>query len=111
MSVLTIRTYRRYATRLPVGLRRAGRKSVRGLLIELSQQGARISNIEGGTLEPGDPVVLAAQSGARLSGTIRWAHDNVAGVRLDQPLHLPELRELLDLSRREQSASEPRYGT
>ncbi|WP_120078382.1 PilZ domain-containing protein [Aurantiacibacter odishensis] len=110
MSVLTIRAYKRYATRLPVQLRRDGRKAARGLLIELSQQGARISNLGRSKYEAGDKVVIVA-SDTQIEGTIRWAHDGLAGVRLDRSLHLPEMRDLLELNRREQSIADRRYGT
>ncbi len=111
MSVLTIRAYKRYATRLPVELRREGRKTMKGLLIELSQQGARLSNLGRGKYEPGDKVTIVTATEIELVGTIRWAHDGLAGVRLDRSLHLPEMRDLLELNRREQSGVDWRYGT
>ncbi|MWV28231.1 PilZ domain-containing protein [Aurantiacibacter rhizosphaerae] len=111
MSVLTIRSHKRYATRLPVALRRDGRKTVSGLLIELSQQGARISNLGRGKYEMGDKIVINAPDDTAIDGTIRWAHDGLAGIRLDRPLHLPEMRNLLELNRREQSEMECQYGT
>lgn len=111
MSVLTIRSYKRYATRLPIKLRREGRKAVSGLLIELSQQGARLSSLGGTKYEAGDKVVIVAPSGDEYDGTIRWAHDGLAGVRLDNSLHLPEMRDLLELNRREQSGMDWQYGT
>ena len=111
MSVLTIRSHRRYATRLPVELRRDGRKTMSGLLIELSQQGARISNLGRGKLDMGDKVVILTPSDTEIEATIRWAHDGLAGVRLDSSLHMPELRDLLELNRREQPELERRYGT
>lgn len=111
MSMLTIRASKRYATRLPVELRRDGRKTVSALLIELSQQGARLSNLGRGKYEPGDSVVICTPTGMELDGTIRWAHDRLAGIRLEQSLHSPEMRDLLDLNRREQSDVNWRYGT
>jgi hypothetical protein len=111
MSVLTIRAYKRYATRLPVELRRAGRKPMCGLLIELSQQGARVSNLGRGKLAVGDAVTLVTPDGMTFAAIVRWAHDGLAGLRLEQSLHLPELRGLLDLNRREAAESALRYGT
>ncbi|MEL1250495.1 PilZ domain-containing protein [Aurantiacibacter gilvus] len=111
MSVLTIRTYKRYATRLPVELRREGRKTATGLLIELSPQGARISNLGRGKYEAGDKVVIATATDMELEGTVRWAHDGLAGIRLDRSLHLPEMRDLLELNRREQADDSLCYGT
>ncbi len=111
MSVLTIRAYKRYATRLPVKLRREGRKTASGLLIELSQQGARLSNLSRGKYEVGDKIVIVAPTELEIEGTIRWAHDGLAGIRLERSLHLPEMRDLLELNRREQSGVDWRYGT
>ncbi|MFB0611222.1 PilZ domain-containing protein [Aurantiacibacter poecillastricola] len=111
MSVLTIRAYKRYATRLPVELHRPGRKTASGLLIELSQQGARISNLCRGKYEAGDILTISLPNGMEIEGTIRWAHDGLAGIRINRSLHLPEMRELLDLNRREQSGVEWRFGT
>ena len=45
MTVLTIRAHRRYAVRQPVRLVKAGAKPVSGLMIELSSEGIRISNL------------------------------------------------------------------
>ena len=111
MSVLTIRAYKRYATRLPVKVRRDGRKAASGLLIELSQQGARISNLGRGTYEVGESVTIVTSTNLEIECTIRWAHDGLAGVRLCCPLHLPEMRALLELNRREQGDVDRRYGT
>lgn len=111
MSVLTIRSYKRYATRLPVDLRREGRNIVSGLLIELSQQGARISNLGRSKFEMGDAIVIVTPGKLEIEGTIRWAHDGLAGVRLNRSLHLPEMRDLLELNRREQADSQWCYGT
>ena len=111
MSVLTIRAYKRYATKLPVQLRRGQRKNVSGLLIELGQQGARISNLGRGKYEVGDRVTITTPNDLELEGTIRWAHDGLAGIRLDKPLHVPEMRNLLEMNRREQSDDDQCYGT
>jgi len=111
MSVLTIRAYKRYATRLPIRLRRDGRKNAKGLLIELSQQGARISNLGRGKYEAGDSVVIVTPTDLEIEGTIRWAHDGLAGIRLNRSLHLPEMRDLLEQNRRQQSDIDCRYGT
>lgn len=111
MSVLTIRSNRRYAARLPVKLRRDGRRNASGLLIELSQQGARLSNLGRGKYEQGDSVTIVTPDNLEIEGTVRWAHDGLAGIRLNRALHLPEIRELLELNRREQPALDLRYGT
>ena len=110
MSVLTIRAHRRYAMRLPVDLAKNGGKDTRGLLIELSQQGARISNLGKRTFEFGEAVTLTLECGHRLTGSVRWAHDGLAGIRLDQTLHAPEMRDLL-IANRDAQEDMQLYGT
>ncbi len=104
MSVLTIRAHKRYAVRLPVELHKKGRKPARGLLIELSQQGARISNLGGRAYQLGDEVTVLTDCGRELPGTVRWSHDGLAGIRLDRTLHAPELKDFLEANRDAQSA-------
>ncbi len=111
MSVLTIRAYKRYATRLPVQLKGGEGTDASGLLIELSQQGARISGLSHSDFEVGEEVAIVTSSGLEFPGNIRWAHDGLAGIRLQRSLHLPEMRELLDLNRAEQPQLDVRYGT
>lgn len=111
MSVLTIRAHKRYALRLPVEVLKKGRKPAKGLLIELSQKGARISNLGRRKYNVGDEVVLVAAGGSHLPGVIRWAHDGLAGINLSRSLHLPELSELLDANRLAQGADQRDYGT
>ncbi len=101
MSVLTIRSSRRYAVRMPSKLEGEGRKPAPCLLIELSQDGARISNLGPSTFEVGESVALNTDCGRCLDGTIRWAHDGRAGIELGTALHLPELAALIDANRRE----------
>ncbi|RPF70565.1 PilZ domain-containing protein [Aurantiacibacter spongiae] len=111
MSVLTIRSHRRYAMRLPVEVERDGGSNTSGLLIELSQQGARISNLRDADYVAGEQVWIQTADDTALEGTVRWAHDGLAGVRLNRSLHLPELRDLLEANRREVESVELQYGT
>lgn len=111
MSVLTIRAHKRYALRMPVELQRKGRKDASGLLIELSQEGARISNLGRGKYEAGDELVVVTPCGKELEATIRWSHDGIAGIRLDPALRLPEMSDLLHADRREREPADCRYGT
>ena len=101
MSVLTIRAHRRYALRMPSTLECQGRKPAPCLLIELSQHGARISNLGRRKFTVGESVSLNTNCGRRLAGTIRWAHNGRAGLELGKSLHLPDLDELIDANRRE----------
>jgi hypothetical protein len=103
MTVLTIRAHKRYATRQPVRLRAGRAKAVCGLLIELSAEGIRISNLGAARFETGQAVEV--EIGERdYQGHIRWSHDGIAGVRLDRALHGPEIACLLAVGR---AAPEP----
>ena len=98
MTVLTIRAHKRYATRQPVRLRAGRAKAVCGLLIELSAEGIRISNLGAARFEIGQPVTV--EIGERdYQGRVRWSHDGIAGVRLDRALHVPEIAYLLEFGR------------
>jgi hypothetical protein len=114
MAVRPIRATSRYAMRLPARLtRKTAEPTLRGLLIELSMEGARVSNLGNAKLNSGDAVSLALDGGHKLTGTVRWAHDGLAGLKLDNPLHIRELETLLDLNdaRQQQELPLPRYGT
>jgi len=113
LTVLSITSGRRYAMRLPIGFRTGGARQVKGLLIEISQEGMRISNLGDRSYTVGEPVDLSLPDGHKMSGIIRWAHDGLAGVRLERALTLAELSAVLD---NRPSATTPdvrlvRYGT
>src|SRR6186997_3480618 len=110
MTVLTIRAHRRYAVRQPVRLRRDGGKTLSGLMIELSSEGVRISNLGRPGLAVGEEVTLDVE-GAKLHGYIRWTHDGIAGVRLGRALHPAQLGELIARGRGEAAAEMALYGT
>ncbi|MCB2067284.1 MAG: hypothetical protein KDE15_11680 [Erythrobacter sp.] len=111
MAIFEARSFRRYALRMPVELDRGSRARARGLLIELSQDCARISQLSRGKYEEGDRVVILATPERQLAGTIRWTGNGVAKIRLDQPLPQAELQHLVDLNRHRQAEPELRYGT
>jgi len=108
MTVLTIRSHRRYAVRQPVSLRKPGARAADGLMIELSSEGCRISNLGRGDFAVGEEVTLEIGE-RRLAGRIRWAHDGIAGVRLNTALFSSQLAELIAIGRGEDEL--PRYGT
>ena len=56
MSVFTIRAHKRYAVRQLVSLRKAGGRRAEGLMIELSSEGFRISNLKRGEHVAGEAV-------------------------------------------------------
>jgi hypothetical protein len=94
MAVLTIRAHRRYAVRQPVRLGRSDGEAARGLLIELSSEGLRISNLGRRDYAIGEEVTVEFGDFS-LCGRIRWAHDGIAGVRLDQALYPNQIGELV----------------
>ena len=111
MTVLTIRAHKRYAVRQPVQLGKSGEKPISGLLIELSSEGVRISNLGRPGFTIGEPVTVEIDE-RRYQGKIRWTHDGIAGVRLDNPLFSSELSDLIAIGRGESPAAEiRRYGT
>jgi hypothetical protein len=94
MTVLTIRAHKRYAVRQPVRLGKPGDEPARGLLIELSSEGLRISNLGRCDYTIGEPVTVEVGD-LELGGRIRWAHDGIAGVRLDRALYPNQIGELV----------------
>ena len=108
MTVLTIRSHRRYAVRQTVRLRKPGTRAASGLLIELSAEGCRISNVERGRYQIGEPLTLEFED-LRLPGFVRWAHDGIVGLRLEAALHPHELADMIARGRGRDDL--PRYGT
>src|SRR5688572_12261975 len=110
MTVLTIRAHKRYAVRQPVSLGKPGEKPITGLMIELSSEGVRISNLGRPGLVIGEPVTVEIDE-LKFHGKIRWTHDGIAGVRLDNPLFNNQLGDLIARGRNEACGDERRYGT
>jgi len=110
MTVLTIRANKRYAVRQPVQLGKPGAKPISGLMIELSSEGVRISNLGRPGLMIGEPVTVQIGE-LKFHGKIRWTHDGIAGVRLDNALYSSQLGELIARGRGESCADERSYGT
>ncbi|WP_271078078.1 PilZ domain-containing protein [Aurantiacibacter sp. MUD61] len=104
MAVLTIRAHQRFALRSPSKLKSTGARAKPCLLIELSQDGARISNLADAQLEVGDEVTLTTTEGHCFAARIRWTRDECAGLRLTQPLHQGELTEIITAARSEEPA-------
>lgn len=111
MSVLTIRAHRRYAMRMPAKFEQEGRQAAECLLIEISQAGIRVSNLGERKCAVGEEVTLVTKCGTRLPGSIRWAHDGLAGVQLAAPLYLRELSDLLNSYHRDYGDANLSYGT
>ena len=99
MTVLVIRTNKRFAVRRPVTLRAAASRLLEGLMIELSSEGCRISNADSTAYMIDQEVTLELDDGERLPGRVRWAHDGFVGVKFAQALRQSELAGLLEVSR------------
>lgn len=104
MSLLTVQSNKRYAVRRPVNLDPSGDDSRRALLIEVSLEGCRISNLDAGEFETGQSATVEIGGFGRLAATVRWAHDAVMGLRFDPPLHYDALGELIMMCREEATA-------
>ena len=104
MTVLTIRAHKRYAVRQAVRLGKPGAKPLDGLMIELSSEGIRISNLGRPSFSIGDPVNVQIDE-LKFHGKIRWTHDGIAGVRFDTALFPNQLGDLIARSRGENVAA------
>jgi len=110
MTVLTIRAHKRYAVRQPVKLCKTDAETVRGLMVELSSEGCRISNVERHGFAIGEAVKVEIDE-LEFGGRVRWAHDGIVGVRLDRALYSNQLGDLIARGRGETCGDERRYGT
>lgn len=108
MSVLVIRTHKRFAVRRPVTLQETGGGKRGGLMIELSGEGCRISGVNSLAYTIDQQVTLDLGDDQCLSGRVRWAHDGFVGIKFATALRPAELGAMIEASR---SAPERRYGT
>lgn len=99
MAVHSLRTHYRYAVRAATKLTAKGRKPQSCLVIELSSDGARLSNLSECCLEEGDDVTLEMPGSKGLQAIVRWAHDGVAGLRFASPLSTTSLSKMVDACR------------
>ena len=107
MSVLVIRSHKRFAVRRPITLHETSGGKRGGLMIELSGEGCRISGVDSLAYTIDQQVTLDFGDEQR-GGRVRWAHDGFVGVKFAQALRPAELGAMLEASR---SAPERRYGT
>ena len=109
VSVLVIRAHKRFAVRRPVTLYGKGDHEYRGLMIELSCEGCRISCIDSLAFTMEQPVTLDLGDGREFAGRVRWAHDGFVGLKFARALRQSELPELIEACRFD--SAQPRYGT
>jgi len=101
MTVLVIRAHKRFGVCRSVKVHSEGDEVVDGLLIEVSLEGCRISNIDSDSYATEDVVEIEIADRTSLSGQVRWHHDGMIGLRLMQPLHNGELADLVQFCRGE----------
>ena len=94
MTVLTIRSCTRYAVRQAALIRCPNGVRTKGLLIELSQQGGRISGLGSTNFTNGDTVFLEVDDRV-LPSVVRWTNPGLIGVRFEKALYSAELSALL----------------
>lgn len=94
MTVLTIRSCTRYAVRQDALIRCPNGVRTKGLLIELSQQGGRISGLGSTNFTNGDIVFLEMDDHV-LPSVVRWTNPGLIGVRFEKALYSAELSALL----------------
>lgn len=100
MSVLVIRAHKRFAVCRRARLRKPGRRFEEGLLIELSLDGCRVSNLSGVAFALDQQVVLRIDGAQPLDARVRWlGAGGTAGLRFLRPLHVPALDQLIRLCR------------
>lgn len=99
MNQFTLRAHRRYAHNLPVELCGTDRASATGtsdgLLIEISLESARISQLHANPYQPGDVVMVQTPCGKQREARISWTRAGLAGVKFERALHLQELGDWL----------------
>ena len=108
MSVLTIRSHKRFAVRRSINLHETSGGKRGGLMIELSSEGCRISGVNSLAYTIDQQLTLDFGEDERISGWVRWAHDGFVGVKFASALRPAELTSMLEVSR---MAPERCYGT
>ncbi len=101
MSILVIRASKRFAVRRQARLCKAGAELLDGLLIEISLEGCRISNVEHNRFAIGQTATVQIDGIDDIEGRVRWAHDGFVGLRFTRPLHMAALGLLIGSCRRE----------
>ena len=108
MSVLIIRAHTRFAVRSNAKLRLPRRRAVEALLIELSIEGGRLSNLPASaTFAIGDTVLLGLAGAAPIEARVRWVDRGTIGLRFARPLSFASLEALVRLCRADDMPAGP----
>jgi hypothetical protein len=99
VTVLVIRKNRRFAVRrsatLRVSIGAAQALLHRGLLVELSLDGCRLSSFDPAAFSLEQLVSLEIEGFDEVDCRVRWAKDGFVGLRFLQPLHVPMLDRMI----------------
>lgn len=81
------RPFRLSTNTVGVAVTSGGTKAIR--VFDISQQGMKISH--DGSLSPGERIKVALANGLERRGIVKWANDDLAGLRLLEPIAFHEL--------------------
>ena len=95
MSAFIIPRHKRFAVRHEVQLRNLRGHACSALLIELSQQGCRVSAGEYDQLEPDRPVTIEIAGFGDIRGRVFSTNGGILGIRFDCPINRTALHELV----------------
>lgn len=101
MTVLVIRAHKRFAVRRQAHLGKTGERAMNGLLIELSLEGCRLSNIDDRKFAVDEVVTVDIDGVEPMEGRVRWLNDRTLGLRFVAPLHIAALDRLIRFCRGE----------
>ena len=99
MTVLIIRAHKRFGVCRKVTLRGRDNRVAHGLLIEMSQEGCRISNVSSEAFAFEEQVTVEVDGWEPFCGRVRWHHGGIVGLRLTEALHRGELAQFIDFCR------------
>jgi len=109
MSVVSIRSHKRFAVCHDVSLRSSSGKPVDGMLIEVSKGGCRISNLGHNEYELGHQLAVQVAGFEEFLGRVRWSRQGMVGLCFSRPLHGSCLDRLIRFCRGElEPADSPR---
>ena len=101
VSILVIRQHARYGVCRKAQLARPERRSVSGLLVELSLHGCRLGNIDERRFSLDEMVTLKVPEFDGFEGQVRWVGQGMVGLRFHSPLRAPALERLIRACRGE----------
>lgn len=99
MTVLHIRAHKRFGVCRSIRISCQDGRVISGLLIEVSREGCRVSNLDADLLVAGDLVEVEIDESRSLLAHVRWQRDGAVGLRLAPALHNDELAGIIDACR------------